>query len=119
MMPLWRKLSDSVELATKRFTGLNERAQVIDNRMQEYQEIQAESVKAERMLTSSAATQFFIAGFVRRWVVRSIDRIGHVDNTISTFVGSVARYAVLIITFTVAVSRPHRYSSGLRIAEQQ
>jgi hypothetical protein len=64
MMPLWRKLSASVDMAAKRFTGLNERAQVIDNRMAEYQEIQSESVKAERMLTSSAATQFFIAGFV-------------------------------------------------------
>ena len=64
MMPLWRKLSDSVEMAAKRFSGLNERARVIDNRMAEYQEIQAESVKAERMLTSSAATQFCIAGFV-------------------------------------------------------
>ena len=64
MMPLWRRLTETLEQASKRFTGLNERAQVIDHRMQEYQEIQARSDKAERMLTSSAATQFFIAGFV-------------------------------------------------------
>ncbi len=64
MMPLWRRLSEALDQAAKRFTGLNERAQVIDHRIQEYQEIQARSEKAERMLTSSAATQFFIAGFV-------------------------------------------------------
>ncbi len=64
MMPLWRRLTETLEQASKRFTGLNERAQVIDHRIQEYQEIQAQSDKAERMLTSSAATQFFIAGFV-------------------------------------------------------
>ena len=64
MMPLWRKLSETLEQATQRFAGLNERAQVIDNRVQAYQDIQAQSERAERMLTSSAATQFFIAGFV-------------------------------------------------------
>jgi hypothetical protein len=64
MMPLWRQLTDSQDRADKRFSGLNERAQVIDNRMQAYQDIQAGSDRAERMLTSSAATQFFIAGFV-------------------------------------------------------
>jgi len=48
---------------------------------------------------------FFIAGFVRRWVVRSIDGIGHVDNTISTFVGSVARYAILIIMFIAVLGQ--------------
>ncbi|MDJ0856039.1 MAG: hypothetical protein QNI88_12565 [Desulfobacterales bacterium] len=64
MMPLWRRLSETLEQASQRFTGLNERAQVIDRHMQAYQEIQDRSEKADRMLTSSAATQFFIAGFV-------------------------------------------------------
>ncbi|MGD9331606.1 MAG: hypothetical protein PVJ53_09865 [Desulfobacterales bacterium] len=64
MMPVWRKISEALDRAGKRFSGLNERATVIDNRMQEYHEIQTESGKAERMLTSSAATQFVIAGFV-------------------------------------------------------
>ncbi len=64
MMPLWRRLSETLEQASRRFTGLNERAQVIDRHMQTYQEIQDQSEKADRMLTSSAATQFFIAGFV-------------------------------------------------------
>ncbi len=64
MMPLWRRLSETLEQASQRFTGLNERAQVIDRHMQTYQEIQDRSEKADRMLTSSAATQFFIAGFV-------------------------------------------------------
>jgi hypothetical protein len=64
MMPLWRKLKETLDGADRRFRGLNERARVIDNRMQEYKEIQAGSDSAERMLTSSAATQFFIAGFV-------------------------------------------------------
>ncbi|MBL0716013.1 MAG: hypothetical protein JJV98_20190 [Desulfosarcina sp.] len=63
-MPLWRRLTETLDQATRRFSGLNQRAQVIDNRMQEYQDIQDQSDKAERMLTSSAATQFFIAGFV-------------------------------------------------------
>ncbi len=64
MMPLWRRLSETLEQATQRFAGLNERAQVIDNRVKAYQDIQSQSDRAERMLTSSAATQFFIAGFV-------------------------------------------------------
>jgi len=64
MMPLWRKLKETLDDADQRFSGLNERAKVIDNRMQEYKAIQAETDRAERMLTSSAATQFFIAGFV-------------------------------------------------------
>lgn len=64
MMPLWRRLRETLDLADKRFSGLNERAKLIDNRMQEYKEIQAGSDSAERMLTASAATQFFIAGFV-------------------------------------------------------
>ncbi len=64
MMPLWRRLAEALEQASQRFTGLNERAQVIDRHMQTYQEIEDRSEKADRMLTSSAATQFFIAGFV-------------------------------------------------------
>ncbi len=64
MMPLWRRLAETLEQASQRFTGLNERAQVIDRHMQTYQEIEDRSEKADRMLTSSAATQFFIAGFV-------------------------------------------------------
>ncbi len=64
MMPLWRRLAETLEQASQRFTGLNERAEVIDRHMQTYQEIEDRSEKADRMLTSSAATQFFIAGFV-------------------------------------------------------
>jgi hypothetical protein len=64
MMPYWRRMSQTLEQVGKTITGLQERANVIDNRMQEYEDIRAKSDKSVRMLTASSLTQFFISGFV-------------------------------------------------------
>lgn len=64
MMPYWRKLSQTLDQVGKTINGLHERAGVIDNYMSEYEEIRAETSKAERSLRASATTQFFISVFV-------------------------------------------------------
>ncbi len=64
MMPHWRKLTQTIDELGNKITGLQERATVIDNRMEDYEEIRAKTDKAERMLSSSSMTQFFISALV-------------------------------------------------------
>ncbi len=64
MMPYWRKLSQTLDEVRQSINGLQERSQVIDRQMQHYEQILARSDQAERMLSSSSMTQFFIAGLV-------------------------------------------------------
>jgi len=64
MMPYWRKLTQTLDQVGKKITGLQERATVIDHRMEDYEEIRAKTNKAERMLESSSMTQFIISGLV-------------------------------------------------------
>ena len=64
MMPFWRKLTQTLTEVDKTITGLHERSRAIDNRMGEFEEIRKGTDKAVRSLTSSAMTQFVIAGFV-------------------------------------------------------
>lgn len=64
MIPYWRRMTDTLQEVGKTITGLQERSAVIDQRMAEYEEIIANSDRAEQMYASSAMTQFFIAGFV-------------------------------------------------------
>jgi hypothetical protein len=64
MMPYWRKLTQTLDQVGKKITGLQERATVIDHRMEDYEEIRAQTNKAERMLASSSMTQFFISALV-------------------------------------------------------
>lgn len=64
MVPYWRKLTQKLDEVSKTIVGLKERAGIIDNRMEEYEEIRAKTDKAERILSSSAMTQFFISGLV-------------------------------------------------------
>jgi len=64
MMPYWRKLTHTIDEVGKKITGLQERAAIIDNRMEDYEEIRAQTDKAERMLSSSSMTQFFISALV-------------------------------------------------------
>jgi len=64
MMPHWRKLTHTIDEVGNKITGLQERATVIDNRMEDYEEIRAKTDKAERMLSSSSMTQFFISALV-------------------------------------------------------
>jgi hypothetical protein len=64
MMPYWRKLTQTLDQVGKKISGLQERATVIDHRMEDYEEIRAKTNKAERMLESSSMTQFVISGLV-------------------------------------------------------
>jgi hypothetical protein len=64
MMPYWRKLNQTLDQVGKKITGLQERATVIDHRMEDYEEIRAKTQRAERMLASSSMTQFFISALV-------------------------------------------------------
>jgi hypothetical protein len=64
MMPYWRNLTRKLGEVEKTITGLQERAKIIDNRMEDYEQIRRKTEKAERMLSASAMTQFFISAFV-------------------------------------------------------
>lgn len=64
MMPFWRQLAETLEKVGKTITGLQERSQVIDRKMDEYEQIRAQSDMAERRLSSSSLTQFVVAGLV-------------------------------------------------------
>ncbi len=64
MTPYWRKLAATLEKVGRTITGLQERATVIDKKMEEYEAIRSGADEAERVLTSSSLTQFFISGFV-------------------------------------------------------
>ncbi len=62
MMPYWRGLNHTLNEVGKKISGLQERASVIDHRMDDYEEIRAQTDKAERMLSASGVTQFFLSG---------------------------------------------------------
>jgi len=62
MLPLWRKVQKTLDDIGRSISDLTERAKNIDRYMVEYQEIRARTDKAARKLSSSATTQFFIAG---------------------------------------------------------
>jgi hypothetical protein len=64
MAPCWRGLSTALEDMGKRITSLQERSLIIDRDMDRYEEIRKGTSKAERVLTSSALTQFFISALV-------------------------------------------------------
>ncbi len=63
MMPYWRNLATVLEEMGTKVTSLQERSQIIDGQMDRYVEISSNTNKAERVLTSSALTQFFISAF--------------------------------------------------------
>ncbi|MBW2363653.1 MAG: hypothetical protein JRF25_00990 [Deltaproteobacteria bacterium] len=64
MAPDWRKVGRLLEEVGKKFDGLNDRAKILDNLMKEYRQNRAKTDKAERLLSSSSITHFFISGFV-------------------------------------------------------
>jgi len=64
MVPVWRRMDGTLNRIDKSVNSIFERARHIDNLMESYKEISTSSERAERMLSSSALTQFFIAGFV-------------------------------------------------------
>ncbi|MCW9047128.1 MAG: hypothetical protein OQK46_03535 [Gammaproteobacteria bacterium] len=62
MMPYWRSLNSSLNSVEKKITGLEQRSIIIDGQMQTYEDIRNQTGYAERMLSSSSLTQFFISG---------------------------------------------------------
>lgn len=64
MQPSWRKLTGTMEKVHDSITGLKERANLIDKRIQQYQEIRSGSDFAEQRLSTSAMTQFIISALV-------------------------------------------------------
>ena len=64
MMPHWRKVKGVLGQVDKVITSLLTRSQTIDRHMQEYEEIIKRTDRAERTLSSSSLTQFFIASLV-------------------------------------------------------
>ncbi|MDH5473740.1 MAG: hypothetical protein OEY87_09900 [Gammaproteobacteria bacterium] len=64
MMPYWRSLTKILTNVEKKITGLENRSNIIDEQMKHYEEILAKTDYAERMLSSSSLTQFFISGLV-------------------------------------------------------
>ncbi len=64
MLPYWRKVQSALDQMDKRVTRLLDRSRTIDRHINTYEEILKGTDKAQRTLSSSSLTQFFIAGFV-------------------------------------------------------
>ena len=64
MMPFWRKIEKSVDSIAKSITSIKKRSKTVDRYMDEYEKIRSGSDKAARALSTSAMTQFAIAGLV-------------------------------------------------------
>ncbi len=64
MMPTWRSMQKTLAGVQKAMTNLNQRARKIDRYMDAYEKIRNQDDMAERQLSSSSLTQFFISGLV-------------------------------------------------------
>ena len=64
MQPDWRQLDNKMDLVKGKVDLLEERGQIIDQQMEEYQSIRTGEDKAANILATSSLTQFFIAGLV-------------------------------------------------------
>jgi hypothetical protein len=64
MMPHWRNVLKILQQVDKSVNSLLARSVTIDRLMHDYEDILKGTDKAQRMLSSSSMTQFFIAGFV-------------------------------------------------------
>ena len=64
MMPFWRKIEKSLVSIAKSITTIKKRSKTVDHYMDEYEKIRSGSDKAARALSTSAMTQFAIAGLV-------------------------------------------------------
>lgn len=77
--PFWRSLNQTMNRVNKNLANLHESATKIDAEMARYEQINKRTDQAEQALTSSAATQFFIAlavlvvafggAFVNFWLI--------------------------------------------------
>ncbi len=64
MMPFWRKVERSLDGITKSITNIKKRSKTVDRYIDQYEKIRTGSDKAARALSTSALTQFAIAGLV-------------------------------------------------------
>jgi hypothetical protein len=64
MMPFWRKVQRSLDKIASSIDNIKKRAKTVDRSMSEYEKIRAGSDEAARALSTSALTQFAIAGLV-------------------------------------------------------
>ncbi|MCL6415737.1 hypothetical protein MIB92_08745 [Aestuariirhabdus sp. Z084] len=64
MQPLWRQAISDLDNVKRNIDGLEERAEVIDQHMQNYERIRAKDDATLQGLTTSSLTQFFISALV-------------------------------------------------------
>jgi hypothetical protein len=64
MLPFWRRLDKTLDRVNETIQGLQERSQVIDRQMENYEQILAKSDHAVRMLSTSSMTHFVSSGLV-------------------------------------------------------
>ena len=92
MMPHWRKVLTALGLVDKNVNSLLDRSKVIDRHMDNYENILKKTDRAERELSSSSMTQFFIAAFVLMIAVGgAIINFNLIARPMSEMVGGTAR----------------------------
>lgn len=64
MLPFWRGVKKTLVNVEKTISNLTQRSKKIDRYMAEYEKIRTQTDMAERQLSSSSLTQFFISGVV-------------------------------------------------------
>ncbi len=64
MAPEWRNLTQLTTQMKKNVTTMIERSQTIDRQMDEYENVIRRTEQAERTLTASSLSQFFVSGLV-------------------------------------------------------
>jgi len=64
MMPHWRSLQSRLNEVDKNVKAVLLRGKTLDRHMEDYENIQRDTDRAERMLSSSSLNQFFISAFV-------------------------------------------------------
>ena len=64
MLPTWRSMQKTLAGVQKSVANLNQRSKKIDRYMDAYEKIRNQDDMAERQLSSSSLTQFFISGLV-------------------------------------------------------
>jgi hypothetical protein len=64
MLPVWQSISKKLEGLAKSISELNNRSDQVDRYMDNYENIKNRTAMAERQLSSSSMTQFFISGLV-------------------------------------------------------
>jgi len=64
MLPFWRGVQKTVGGVEKAINNLSQRSKKIDRYMSDYEKIRSQTDMAERQLSSSSLTQFFISGVV-------------------------------------------------------